>query len=408
MKNILGTNLTLTLYGESHGAAVGAVLDGLAPGIPVDEDYIRAQLDLRRPVGDISTPRQEPDKFVIDSGLYEGKTTGTPLCIRIPNENVRSESYSAMRAMARPGHADYTGYVKYAGCNDPRGGGHTSGRLTAPLTVAGALAITYLKTAHIAVHADVLDEEALRARAAAAKADGDSVGGVIRCTVSGLPAGLGGPDWRDTVEGTIARHVFAIPAVKAIGFGAGETFAQMRGSAANDPFTMARGAVRTVSNHSGGVNAGITNGMDVVFDVTFRPTPSIAKEQRTVDLYTMTETTISVSGRHDACIALRAAPAVESAAALAVRQLLPDTPADLDGLRCRLDETDAAILELFDCRQRLSAAIGAYKSAHGLPVRDKAREEEVLRTRGDMLPERRDQAERLMTLLMALSREEQA
>ena len=195
---------------------------------------------------------------------------------------------------------------------------------------------------------------------------------------------------------------------KAIGFGAGETFAQMRGSAANDPFTMARGAVRTATNHAGGVNAGITNGMDVVFDVTFRPTPSIAKEQRTVDLYTMTETTISVSGRHDACIALRAAPAVESAAALAVCQLLPDVPSDLNGLRQRLDETDAAILELFDRRQRLSAAIGAYKSAHGLPVRDKAREAEVLRTRGDMLPERRDQAERLMTLLMALSREEQA
>ena len=248
----------------------------------------------------------------------------------------------------------------------------------------------------------------MKAAIRAAGAEGDSVGGVIRCTVSGLPAGLGGPDWRDTVEGTIARHVFAIPAVKAIGFGAGETFAQMRGSAANDPITMARGAVRTATNHAGGVNAGVTNGMDVVFDVTFSPTPSNAKEQRTVDLTTMTETTISVPGRHDACIALRTAPAVESAAALAVCQLLPDTPADLDGLRCRLDETDAAILELFDCRQRLSAAIGAYKSAHGLPVRDKAREAEVLRTRGDMLPERRDQAERLMTLLMARAREEQA
>ena len=234
------------------------------------------------------------------------------------------------------------------------------------------------------------------------------MGGVIRCTVSGLPAGLGGPDWRDTVEGTIARHVFAIPAVKAIGFGAGETFAQMRGSAANDPFTMARGAVRTATNHAGGVNAGVTNGMDVVFDVTFRPTPSIAKKQRTVDLTTMTETTISVPGRHDACIALRAAPAVESAAALAVCQLLPDVPSDLNGLRQRLDETDAAILELFDRRQRLSAAIGAYKGAHGLPVRDKAREAEVLRTRGDMLPERRSQVERLMTLLMTLSREVQA
>ena len=485
-----------TLFGESHGPAVGVLLTDVPPGLPLDEAFIREQLLRRMGQGGLTTARQEKEEVHFLSGVYRGRTTGDPLAAVIYNGDVRSADYDSLKNKPRPSHGDYTAAVRALGCNDPRGGGHTSGRLTAPLTVAGALAITYLKTAHIAVHADVLDEEALRARAAAAKADGDSVGGVIRCTVSGLPAGLGGPDWRDTVEGTIARHVFAIPAVKAIGFGAGETFAQMRGSAANDPFTMARGAVRTATNHAGGVNAGITNGMDVVFDVTFRPTPSIAKEQRTVDLYTvegtiarhvfaipavkaigfgagetfaqmrgsaandpftmargavrtatnhaggvnagitngmdvvfdvtfrptpsiakeqrtvdlytMTETTISVSGRHDACIALRAAPAVESAAALAVCQLLPDTPADLDGLRCRLDETDAAILELFDRRQRLSAAIGAYKSAHGLPVRDKAREAEVLRTRGDMLPERRDQAERLMTLLMALSREEQA
>lgn len=397
-----------TLFGESHGPAVGVLLTDVPPGLPVDEVFIREQLLRRMGQGGLTTARQEKEEVHFLSGIYRGRTTGDPLAAVIYNGDARSADYDSLKHKPRPSHGDYTAAVRALGCNDPRGGGHTSGRLTAPLTVAGALAITYLKTAHIAVHADVLDEEALRARAAAAKADGDSVGGVIRCTVSGLPAGLGGPDWRDTVEGTIARHVFAIPAVKAIGFGAGETFAQMRGSAANDPFTMARGAVRTATNHAGGVNAGITNGMDVVFDVTFRPTPSIAKEQRTVDLTTMTETTISVPGRHDACIALRAAPAVESAAALAVCQLLPDTPADLDGLRCRLDETDAAILELFDRRQRLSAAIGAYKSAHGLPVRDKAREAEVLRTRGDMLPERRDQAERLMTLLMALSREEQA
>ena len=400
--------LDYTIFGESHGPAVGVLVTGAAPGLPVDREIIARELQRRAPGGPLATARHEPDRLHILSGVYQGFTTGDPICLVLENRDTRSGDYEALRNKPRPGHADYAAWVRSGGHNDPRGGGHTSGRLTAPLTVAGALAITYLKTVHIAVHAEVLDEEALRARAAAAKADGDSVGGVIRCTVSGLPAGLGGPDWRDTVEGTIARHVFAIPAVKAIGFGAGETFAQMRGSAANDPFTVVHGAVRTVSNHSGGVNAGITNGMDVVFDVTFRPTPSIAKEQRTVDLTTMTETTISVPGRHDACIALRAAPAVESAAALAVCQLLPDVPSDLNGLRQRLDETDAAILELFDRRQRLSAAIGAYKSAHGLPVRDKAREAEVLRTRGDMLPERRDQAERLMTLLMALSREEQA
>ena len=292
-----------TLFGESHGPAVGVLLTDVPPGLPVDEAFVREQLLRRMGQGGLTTARQEKEEVHFLSGVYQGRTTGDPLAAVIYNGDVRSADYDSLKNKPRPSHGDYTAAVRALGCNDPRGGGHTSGRLTAPLTVAGALAITYLKTAHIAVHADVLDEEALRARAAAAKADGDSVGGVIRCTVSGLPAGLGGPDWRDTVEGTIARHVFAIPAVKAIGFGAGETFAQMRGSAANDPFTMARGAVRTATNHAGGVNAGVTNGMDVVFDVTFRPTPSIAKEQRTVDLYTMTETTISVSGRHDACIA---------------------------------------------------------------------------------------------------------
>ena len=409
MSSGFGTVLKLQLFGESHGPAVGMCLDGFPAGFRPDLTALQAFLGRRAPGHSaLTSARREADRPEFLSGLADGRTCGAPLTAVLPNGDAHPADYAGLEDTPRPSHADYPAAVKFHGAQAASGGGHFSGRLTAPLTVAGALAITYLKTVHIAVHAEVLDEEALRARAAAAKADGDSVGGVIRCTVSGLPAGLGGPDWRDTVEGTIARHVFAIPAVKAIGFGAGETFAQMRGSAANDPFTVVHGAVRTVSNHSGGVNAGITNGMDVVFDVTFRPTPSIAKEQRTVDLTTMTETTISVPGRHDACIALRAAPAVESAAALAVCQLLPDVPSDLNGLRQRLDETDAAILELFDRRQRLSAAIGAYKSAHGLPVRDKAREAEVLRTRGDMLPERRDQAERLMTLLMALSREEQA
>ena len=249
--------------------------------------------------------------------------------------------------------------------------------------------------------------QAISAAILAARERQDSVGGITQTAVCGLPAGVGEP-WFDSVESLLSHAVFSIGGVKGIEFGGGFSAVCGYGSAFNDSFRMRDGRVTTATNRNGGVNGGITNGMDVVFDVTFRPTPSIAKEQRTVDLTTMTETTISVPGRHDACIALRAAPAVESAAALAVCQLLPDTPADLDGLRCRLDETDAAILELFDRRQRLSAAIGAYKSAHGLPVRDKAREAEVLRTRGDMLPERRDQAERLMTLLMALSREEQA
>lgn len=311
-----------TLFGESHGPAVGVLLTDVPPGLPVDEAFVREQLLRRMGQGGLTTARQEKEEVRFLSGVYQGCTTGDPLAAVIYNGDVRSTDYDSLKHKPRPSHGDYTAAVRALGCNDPRGGGHTSGRLTAPLTVAGALAITYLKTAHIAVHADVLDEEALRARAAAAKADGDSVGGVIRCTVSGLPAGLGGPDWRDTVEGTIARHVFAIPAVKAIGFGAGETFAQMRGSAANDPFTMARGAVRTATNHAGGVNAGITNGMDVVFQCAVKPTPSIGQPQQTVDFLRGEDAELTIHGRHDPAIIRRICPVLDSVTALVLCDLL--------------------------------------------------------------------------------------
>lgn len=311
-----------TLFGESHGPAVGVLLTDVPPGLSVDEAFVREQLLRRMGQGGLTTARQEKEEVHFLSGVYQGRTTGDPLAAVIYNGDARSADYDSLKHKPRPSHGDYTAAVRALGCNDPRGGGHTSGRLTAPLTVAGALAITYLKTAHIAVHADVLDEEALRARAAAAKADGDSVGGMIRCTVSGLPAGLGGPDWRDTVEGTIARHVFAIPAVKAIGFGAGETFAQMRGSAANDPFTMARGAVRTATNHAGGVNAGITNGMDVVFQCAVKPTPSIGQPQQTVDFLRGEDAELTIHGRHDPAIIRRICPVLDSVTALVLCDLL--------------------------------------------------------------------------------------
>ena len=396
-----------TLFGESHGKAVGVLLTDVPPGIPVDGEFIRRQLLRRMGQGGLTTARRESDEVQILSGVYEGRTTGDPLAAVLYNTDARSGDYAPLKNKPRPSHGDYTAAVRAQGYNDPRGGGHTSGRLTAPLTAAGAIALTYLRERGITVHGEVRDEARLRARAAAAKAEGDSVGGVLETAILGLPAGLGGPDWRDTVEGEIARHIFAIPGVKAIGFGAGEDFAALRGSEANDPFTATEGAVRTVTNRAGGINAGITNGMDVVFDVTFRPTPSIAKPQQTVDLTDMTLATVSVPGRHDACIALRAAPAVESSTALAVCRLLPDVPAELDGLRRRLDELDGEILALFARRQELAGAIGAYKKEHRLPIRDEAREAAVLASRGDLLPVRRAQVERLMELLMELSREEQ-
>ena len=311
-----------TLFGESHGPAVGVLLTDVPPGLPVDEAFIREQLLRRMGQGGLTTARQEKEEAHLLSGVYQGRTTGDPLAAVIYNGDVRSADYDSLKHKPRPSHGDYTAAVRALGCNDPRGGGHTSGRLTAPLTVAGALAITYLKTAHIAVHADVLDEEALRARAAAAKADGDSVGGVLETAILGLPAGVGEP-YFDSVESKLAHLAFSIPAVKGIEFGTGFGFAGMRGSEANDAFRMTpEGAVVTATNHNAGINGGIANGMPVVFRTAVKPTPSIYKQQDTVDYISKKDSQLSIQGRHDPCIVPRAAIVQTCAAALAVGDLL--------------------------------------------------------------------------------------
>ena len=314
MKNTFGVNVTLTLFGESHGPAVGAVLDGLSPGIPVDEERIARQLTLRRPWGDLGSARREPDRFSVLSGVYRGRTTGTPLCIVIPNEEADSAAYEALEGLARPGHADYTAQCKYHGWQDPRGGGHFSGRLTAALTAAGAIALTALERRGIRVGTHILRcggvadrpfgdleadlaalaerqfaaldlgaADAMQQSIRAAAADGDSVGGVLETAVTGLPAGLGDP-WFDTVEGLLAHALYSIPAVKGVEFGDGFALADMRGSEANDAFAAAKGRVFTRTNHNGGVNGGVTNGMPLVFRCAVKPTPSIALPQETVDL----------------------------------------------------------------------------------------------------------------------------
>ena len=396
-----------TLFGESHGPAVGVLLQNVPAGLPVDDQLIQADLLRRRASGDLATGRHEADEVEFLSGVFQGKTTGDALVAVLRNRDVRSGDYAALKDTPRPGHADYAAFVRAGGHNDYRGGGRFSGRLTAPLTVAGSLAKTYLQTQGITVNARIVDEEALRQRAAEAREAGDSVGGRIRCTVTGVPAGLGGPDWRDTVESEISRHVFAIPAVKAIGFGDGEGFAALRGSEANDAFYTDGASVYTKTNRTGGINGGVTNGMDIVFTVTFRPTPSIAKPQETVDLRRMENTTVTVGGRHDSCVVLRAAPAVEAAAALAVCRLLPADSDTLAGLRRQLDDVDEQMTALLARRLTLAGEIGRIKAAQGLPVLDEAREAAVLASRGDLLPQRRAQVERLFRLLMAESREEQ-
>ncbi|MBQ0038278.1 MAG: chorismate synthase [Clostridiales bacterium] len=396
-----------TLFGESHGPVVGILLRHVPAGLTVDEAFIARQMERRMARGALATARHEVDRVEFLSGVFEGKTTGMPLVAIIRNGDVRAKDYDALRAVARPGHADYTAYVKSGGGNDYRGGGHFSGRLTAPLTAAGALALTWLKEQKITVEAQIVDEDDLRRRAAEAKADGDSVGGQIRCTIMGLPAGVGGPDWYDAVESEMARHLFAIPGVKAVSFGAGENFASLRGSEANDAFRTDGKCVWTVTNHSGGINGGITNGMPVVCTVTFRPTPSIAKAQDTVDFRAMENTTVSVAGRHDPCIVLRAAPVVEAAAALALCQLMEPEAETLDDLRRRIDDTDEELVELLARRMELSRRVGDYKKANGLPVLDARREEQVLQSRGDLAPEYRQAVEAIYREIMRWSREEQ-
>ena len=291
MKNTFGNNVSITLFGESHGEAIGAVIDGLPSGIKIDEQFIADQLTLRRPAGQISTARCEKDEFKMISGIFEGYTTGTPIAIIIPNENKKSKDYSKTKDLARPGHADYTAECKYHGYQDYRGGGHFSGRVTAPVVAAGAIAIAALreKGIYIGTHikslsdisdrafnenellADInkvnslefatLDEsvaDKMKERIIEAKKDLDSVGGVLETVVVGLPAGVGEP-WFDSVESILSHAMFSIPAVKGVEFGDGFAMAKMRGSEANDPFRMEDGKVVTVTNHNGGINGGISN-----------------------------------------------------------------------------------------------------------------------------------------------------
>ena len=320
-----------TIFGESHGPAIGVTLEGVPAGLELDMDFIRSELARRAPGQNaMTTARKEADEPEILSGVFEGKTTGTPLCAVIFNTDTRSRDYAQLKNLPRPGHADYAGFVRYQGCNDYRGGGHFSGRLTAPLVFAGAVAKLILKEKGVAVTARISNvagiadptPEEMEAAILAAKADGDSVGGRIACAVTGLPAGLGDPDFGCNVEGVFSQYLFAVPAVKAVGFGLGTGFAEVRGSQANDPFYMDGGTVRTRTNHAGGINGGITNGMPVTFEVTIRPTPSIAKEQDTVDLSSHADARLAVTGRHDPCIVPRAVPVIESAAALAACEVL--------------------------------------------------------------------------------------
>lgn len=342
-----------TVFGESHGPAIGFTLEGVPAGLALDMEKIAFELS-RRATGKspLSTARKERDEVQILSGVFEGRTTGAPLTAVIVNGDQHSSDYVSIRYTPRPSHGDYPGFVKSKGCLDYRGGGHFSGRLTAPLAAAGAVAKQLLAGQGIEVMAHissiygisdatverpeelsgvsgkefpVVDDargEEMKAAILQAKDELDSVGGSIECMVAGLPAGLGAPDFGCNVEGVFSQYLFAVPAVKGVDFGAGVAFSLMRGSEANDPLVMRDGKIVTKTNHAGGVNGGITNGMPVVFEVTIRPTPSIALPQESVDLRTGEEVEIEIKGRHDPCIVPRAVPVIEAAAALAACEVL--------------------------------------------------------------------------------------
>lgn len=352
MKNTFGASVAITLFGESHGEYIGAVLDGLAPGITIDKEYIAHMLTLRRPDGKISTPRKEKDDFRIVSGVINGKTTGTPVTILIPNENVKSSDYAELKTVARPSHADYTAQCKYHGFQDSRGGGHFSGRITAALVAAGAICKSALeqKGIFIGTHvkrcagvqdrdfndymADiralgnkvfaVLDEECesvMVNKILEAAADGNSVGGILETAVTGIPEGVGEP-WFDSAESLISHMMFSIPAVKGIEFGAGFSIADMKGSEANDPLKTKNGKIVTSSNNNGGINGGITNGMPIIFRTAIKPTPTIFKPQNTVDFGNLTDTVIEPKGRHDPAIIHRARVVQDAATAIVLCDML--------------------------------------------------------------------------------------
>ncbi|MBQ3192097.1 MAG: chorismate synthase [Oscillospiraceae bacterium] len=353
MSSTYGESLKLTIFGQSHGSAIGMTLDGIPAGLGVDLEKLRAFLNRRAPgQNDWSTPRKEEDRPEFLSGIVDGFTCGAPIAAMIRNKNTRSGDYANLKDSPRPGHADYTAQIKYGGFQDAAGGGHFSGRLTAPVCIAGGLCKQWLEELGIVITARIVsiggewDEtvldpvnpdlsgicadfpvlcaeagERMRRTIALAKAEGDSVGGIIECCITGLPAGLGEPMFGG-VESRIAQIVYGIPAVKGVEFGAGFACAHMRGSRNNDEFTVQNSLVRTLTNHAGGILGGITNAMPVIFRAAIKPTPSISRPQQSISLEMNQNRQLTVQGRHDPCIVPRAVPVMEAAAAIAVYDLI--------------------------------------------------------------------------------------
>lgn len=322
--NAFGRNFRVEIFGESHGAAIGVVVDGVRPGIELGVEDFMPDILRRKSGAKGTTPRIEADEPEILSGVFDGHTTGAPIAVIFKNNNTRSSDYEALKAVPRPGHADYVASVKWNGFNDPRGGGHFSGRITLPLVAAGVIAKKMCQGLSFEAGLIEIGGETDKSKWGdlldKTSREGDSLGGIVECRVSGVPAGLGEPFF-DSVESLISHAVFSIPGVRGIEFGDGFAAARMKGSEHNDSLELKEGSVTTVKNGSGGINGGITNGSPVVFRVAFKPTSSITKSQTTLNIKTGEQTTLNVPGRHDVCFALRTPVIVEAVTAIVLADL---------------------------------------------------------------------------------------
>lgn len=356
MKNTFGNNISVTLFGESHGPAIGAVIDGMPAGIEIHEEFIRKQMEKRMPKGKISTARKETDSVHILSGVFEGYSCGTPICLLIQNENQHSKDYGKTKSLARPAHADYSGDCKYLSYQDYRGGGHFSGRLTAPIVAAGAICLDMLASkgifvaSHIQSIQNVQDDmfssnpeqlnyqmqkvndeyfatinDSVKKEMNDVIEDAfhnlDSVGGTIETIITNMPAGVGEP-YFDSVESMLSHALYSVGAVKGVQFGTGFAISKMYGSEANDSFRLQDGKVVTATNHNGGINGGITNGMPIRITTAIKPTPSIYQSQQTIDFRRQTEEIINIEGRHDPCIVHRVRVVIDSVVAIGLVDLL--------------------------------------------------------------------------------------
>lgn len=352
MSSTIGEKLKVTLFGQSHSEAIGIVIDGLPLGLEIDKQQIKEFMQRRAPGGQFATKRKEADDVEFLSGLNDlGKTCGAPICAIIKNKDVRSDDYENLKVLPRPSHSDYSAFLKYGEFRDVRGGGQFSGRLTAPMCVAGAICKAYLEKkgikigAHLSSVGNVFDQpydkingnieanlsdfpaindlsaEKMKEKINSARENLDSIGATIECKVVGFPGGIGEPPF-DGIENILARYMFSIPAVKGFEMGTGFDSSRMLGSENNDTLTVFDDKIITKTNNSGGVNGGITNGMPMVFKIGFKPTPSIAKPQTTVNLKTLKEEELVIKGRHDPCVAVRAVPVVEAYTAIALMDLL--------------------------------------------------------------------------------------